>query len=183
MNGNGQGWQRHKNLHASYRAVPPAYRAKERRLLNPAGAANTILVVAEESDTRTFLSNLLRSEGFEPISTASMTDGLQRARAGRPNLIILDVMMPNKEGIRMYHYLKNDTALKAIPVIMLSAIDRETFFLYERFQSAQKGSGLPEPDAYLEKPPEADELIRLVRSLTRPGKKDAAAVAHEVTTP
>ncbi|MBI9086269.1 MAG: response regulator [Desulfobacterales bacterium] len=150
--------------------------------MNPVDATNTILVVAEESDTRIFLSNLLRSGGFTPVSATTMAQGLQRARAGRPNLIILDVMMPNKEGIRMYHHLKNDTALKAIPVIMLSAIDRETFFLYERFQSTQKRSGLPKPDAYLEKPPEADELIRLARSLTRPGEKDAAAVAHEVTT-
>lgn len=151
--------------------------------MHPAGAANAILVVAEESDTRIFLSNLLRTGGFSPVSATTMAQGLERARTGHPNLIILDVMMPNKEGIRMYHHLKNDNALKAIPVIILSAIDRETFFLYERFQSTQKGFGLPKPDAYLEKPPEADELIRLARSLTRPGKKDTPAIPREVTTP
>ena len=127
---------------------------------------NIILVVADESDTRIFLSNLLSSVGFQPVSAINMPEGLQTAKTSRPALIILDVMMADKEGIRMYHHLKNDEILKNIPVIMLSAIDRETFFLYEKFQSGQSGSGVPEPDAYLEKPPEADELLHLVQSLT-----------------
>ena len=125
-----------------------------------------ILVVADESDMRIFLSNLLSSVGFQPISATNMPEGLQTAKIRCPALIILDVMMAGKEGIRMYHHLKNDEILKNIPVIMLSAIDRETFFLYEKFQSGQSGSGVPEPDAYLEKPPEADELLHLVQSLT-----------------
>jgi two-component system phosphate regulon response regulator PhoB len=134
--------------------------------LDPAAINNIILVVADESDMRIFLSNLLSSVGFQPISAINMPEGLQTAKTSRPALIILDVMMADQEGIRMYHNLKNDEILKNIPVIMLSAIDRETFFLYERFQSGQYGSCLPEPDAYLEKPPEADELLDLVQSLT-----------------
>lgn len=126
---------------------------------------NIILVVADESDTRIFLSNLLSSVGFQPISAISMPEGLQTAKTRQPALIILDVMMTGKEGIRMYHHLKNDDTLKNIPVIMLSAIDRETFFQYEKFQSARGGSGVPEPDAYLEKPPEAEDLLYLVHRL------------------
>ena len=134
--------------------------------MGPAEKNNIILVVADESDMRIFLSNLLSSVGFHPVSAINMQEGLQTAKTNRPALIILDVMMADKEGIRMYHHLKNDEILKNIPVIMLSAIDRETFFLYEKFQSGQSGSGVPEPDAYLEKPPEADELLHLVQSLT-----------------
>jgi CheY-like chemotaxis protein len=132
--------------------------------VNPVSTANTILVVAEESDTRVFVSNLLNTEGFNPIGAAGMPEGLRLARSRRPALIILDVMMPNKEGIRIYHRIKNDPVLKTVPVIMLSAIDRETFYLYEKFQSTPLGPGVPEPDAYLEKPPEADDLIRLVHT-------------------
>lgn len=134
--------------------------------MDPAAIKNIILVVADESDMRIFLSNLLSSVGFQPISAINMPEGLQTAKTSRPALIILDVMMADQEGIRMYHHLKNDEILKDIPVIMLSAIDRETFFLYEKFQSSQCGSCVPEPDAYLEKPPEADELLDLVQSLT-----------------
>jgi hypothetical protein len=54
-----------------------------------------------------------------------------------------------------------------IPVIMLSAIDRKTFFLYKKFKSTPSGAGVPEPEAYLEKPPEAEELIGIVQMLTK----------------
>lgn len=135
---------------------------------------NIILVVADESDTRIFLSNLLGSVGFQPVSANNMPEGLQTAKTSQPALIILDVMMADKEGIRMYHHLKNDEVLKNIPVIMLSAIDRETFFLYEKFQSARGGSGVPEPDAYLEKPPEAEDLLYLVDRLIKNGRVSSA---------
>lgn len=124
-----------------------------------------ILVVADESDTRIFLSNLLGSIGFASICAGDMKEGLDIAKSKLPALIILDVMLANNEGIQMYCYLKSDKTLRCVPVIMLSAIDRETFFLYEKFKTLKKTRGLPEPEAYLEKPPEADDLLRLVRTL------------------
>jgi len=51
-------------------------------------------------------------------------------------------------------------------VIMVSTIDKKTFSFYQKFQSTPRDRGVPEPGAYLEKPLEAQELIRLVRSLT-----------------
>lgn len=133
--------------------------------MGTAAKVNNILVVADEPDTRIFLSNLLCSVGFKPISATNLPEGLRAAKTERPALIILDVMMAGKEGMRIYHHLKKDKILRNIPIIMLSTIDRETFFLYEKFQSSQSGPGVPEPDAYLEKPPEADELLKLVQSL------------------
>lgn len=150
--------------------------------MNPARSEKTILIVAEESDTRIFLSNLLTAGGFSPVGTDSMAGGLEKARALNPDLIVLDVMMANREGIRTYHHLKHDPSLKSIPVIMLSAIDRDTFFLYERFGALSRGAALAEPDAYLEKPPEAEELIRLVRSLAGGKKEKGAASVGVVKT-
>ena len=49
--------------------------------------------------------------------------------------------------------------------------DRDTFFLYEKFRPSQWTPGIPKPNAYLEKPPEADELIQLVKSLTAEGER------------
>ena len=125
-----------------------------------------ILVVADESDTRIFICNVLTNFGFEPIGAGSMVEGLEIALAKAPALIILDLMMAKKAGIQMYLHLKTDDILKHVPVIMLSAIDRDKFSLYNKFQSVQRGTGVPEPDAYLEKPPEADDLARQVRILT-----------------
>ena len=66
----------------------------------------------------------------------------------------------------MYRDLKQDQNLKNVPVIIVSAIDKKTFAFYQKFQIASKYKGVPEPGAYLEKPLEAEELIRLVHTLT-----------------
>jgi CheY-like chemotaxis protein len=75
-------------------------------------------------------------------------------------------MMPKEGGIRFYRQLKEDEDLKNVPVIMVSAIDKKTFSFYHKLQSMPQKKGVPEPGAYLEKPLEAEELIRIVHRLT-----------------
>jgi CheY-like chemotaxis protein len=151
-------------------------------VLLPDSTEHKILVVADESDCRVFLSNILNGAGFESIRADNTAKGLELAASEKPAVIILDVMMPDKEGIKMYHRLKNAQPLKEIPVIMLSAIDRDTFYLYEKFKSGRWEAGVPEPEGFLEKPPEADDLIRLVSRLMASGAKkaDAAALKKEL---
>jgi CheY-like chemotaxis protein len=124
-----------------------------------------ILIVEDELDLRIFLCNLLGNCGYHTIDAADRAEGLQKAKREKPALIILDVMIPKEDGIQMYREIKEDQDLKNIPVIMVSTIDRKTFSFYQKFQHASKGTGIPEPGAYLEKPLEAEELIKLVRSL------------------
>jgi len=94
-----------------------------------------ILIVEDEPDTRIFLTTLLESGGFDPISTGGSATGLRAALTVRPDLIILDIMLANERGIQIYRHLKNDQPLKGVPVIILSAIDPKTFFYYQRFQN------------------------------------------------
>ena len=133
--------------------------------MHPDSDERKILVVADESDTRIFICNLLTTFGCDPVGAANMVEGLEVALTQTPALIILDLMMADKAGIQMYLHLKNDEILKNVPVIVLSAIDRKTFSLYTKFKAIQKGAGVPEPDAYLEKPPEADDLMQQVHVL------------------
>jgi len=135
--------------------------------LYPNSERKKILVVSDASDTRIFLSNLLHAVQIEPVGAENRPKGLEMVKTWRPDLIILDVMMAGKEGIKFYYNLKNDRRFRHIPVIMLSAIDRATFFLYEKFQSSQFGTGVPEPEGYLEKPPEAEELLLLIDTLLK----------------
>lgn len=114
---------------------------------------------------RIFLVNLLTAAGYEASGIGNRIDGLNAARNLCPALIILDVMMPDDEGIHLYRNLKLDDLLKHIPVIMLSGIDRDLFFHYQTFQCHQNGQGLPRPEAYLEKPPEAGTLVNLIQNL------------------
>jgi len=115
---------------------------------------------------RIFLCNLLGNCGYEPIDARDKTEGMQKAKRENPALIILDVMMPKESGIILYRELKEDEDLKKVPVIMVSNIDRKTFLMYQKFQSTPRSREIPEPGAYLEKPLEAEELIKLVHTLT-----------------
>ena len=92
-----------------------------------------ILIIDDELDMRIFLCNLLGTCGYAPIDAGDRKEGLQKAREEKPDLIILDVMMPKEGGIQMYRDLKQDKDLKQVPVIMLSTIDRKTFLKYQRF--------------------------------------------------
>ena len=125
-----------------------------------------VLIVDDEIDMRIFISTLFATNGYKPFITRDGRSGLQKAREILPDLIVLDVMMPGEGGVKMYQGLKADLSLKAIPVIMLSAVARKTFNHYLKMLNVQSDGTLPSPDAYMEKPPDAQELIALANRLT-----------------
>lgn len=125
----------------------------------------TVLVVDDELDMRIFLSTLLETSGYRPVVTRDGGEGIARARSRPPDLVILDVMMPGEGGVVMYRQLRTDQALKSIPVIMLSAVAEKTFSHYLNMINASTDSPIPGPDAYVEKPPEAQELVATVARL------------------
>ena len=128
--------------------------------------AKRVLVVDDELDMRTFITTLLETSGYKPLSAVDGEQGLEIARQKRPSLIILDVMMPKESGINMYRELKNDPKLKSIPVIMVSALSKKTFLHSQKVLDEYKGEKIPEPAAYIEKPPEPEELLEAIeRSL------------------
>jgi CheY-like chemotaxis protein len=125
-----------------------------------------ILVVDDERDMRIFVSTVVETLGFESIAAKDGTEALEKARPNPPALIILDVMMPKiDDGIQTYREFRTDPSLVHIPIIMLSAIAQKTFLHSIRMLNPQKGPQLPEPEAYMEKPPDADELGRLISEL------------------
>ena len=127
--------------------------------------AKKVLIVDDELDMRTFITTLLETSGYKPVSAADGREGMERARAHKPSLIILDVMMPKESGINMYRELKVDPDLKDIPVIMLSALAKKTFFHSQKVLDEYKGEKIPEPEVYIEKPPEPDELLDAVNKV------------------
>ncbi|KPK29965.1 MAG: chemotaxis protein CheY [Nitrospira bacterium SG8_3] len=126
-------------------------------------AKKRVLVVDDELDMRTFVATLLETSGFKPLVAEDGIQGLEMARRDKPSLIILDIMMPRESGIAMYRSLKTDPALKDIPVIMLSALAKKTFLHSQGVLDAYKGEKIPEPAAYIEKPPEPDELLEAIQ--------------------
>ena len=129
---------------------------------------NKVLIVDDELDMRTYLSTLLESSGYEPMVATDGSEGICKAREIRPELIILDAMMSEESGIRMYQQLKTDNELKHIPVIMFSGIAKKTFFYSQNMLGVHWGKSVPEPEGYIEKPFEPEELFQLAKDLLAP---------------
>ncbi len=125
----------------------------------------TVLIVEDELDMRIFISTLLETSGYRPIMTRDGREGMIKARQVIPDLIILDVMMPGEGGVQMYRQLKTDDSLMNIPVILLSGVAKKTFAHYLKMLNTRIEGSIPEPSAYLEKPPEAEDLIKLTERL------------------
>lgn len=123
----------------------------------------TVLIVDDEMDMRLFLSTLLESNGYRPITRRDGKDGMTSVREDRPDLIILDIMMPGDGGVAMYSRLKNEAAYAAIPVIVLSAVSASSFRHFLAMLNARRARPVPEPVAYLEKPVDHDQLLQLVQ--------------------
>lgn len=125
----------------------------------------TILIVDDEIDMRLFLSTLVQTSGYQPVLARNGTEGLEKVKEQRPDLILLDIMMPKEGGVHMYGKLKMDEDLQKIPVVILSAVSHKTFFHYLKMLSIRMGGLVPEPDVYLEKPPEAEEVMAAIESI------------------
>ena len=125
-----------------------------------------ILVVDDERDMRIFVSTVVETLGFEAITAEDGMEAIEKVSSNPPALVILDVMMPKiDDGIQTYRQFRTDPRLSHIPIIMLSAIAEKTFLHSIRMLSPQQGPQLPEPEAYMEKPPDANELSRLISEL------------------
>jgi CheY-like chemotaxis protein len=125
-----------------------------------------ILVVDDEPDMRIFVSTVVETAGFKPMTAENGTQALDLARSEPPAVVILDVMMPHiKDGIQAYQQFRTDENLNRIPIIMLSALAQKTFFHTIKMLAPRNGSAIPEPEAYMEKPPDAEELIGFINEL------------------
>jgi twitching motility two-component system response regulator PilH len=124
---------------------------------------NKVLIIDDEDDARAFCSSVVVNSGYEPLMAMNGEEGIRKVKEEKPDLVILDIMMPKQSGIRMYRELKTDPQFRSIPVIVLSAIAKKTFL---RSQSALAEFGdapVPEPEAYIEKPAEPEEMEAMVK--------------------
>ncbi len=124
-----------------------------------------ILVVDDDPDVRMFNSTVVEESGHTPIEAANGEEGLKILKKEKPDLVILDVLMPKQSGIRLYRELKTSKAHKNIPVVMLSGIAKRTFLRSQKALTEFGGEEVPEPEVYLEKPVEAEELAETIQRL------------------
>lgn len=124
-----------------------------------------VLIVDDELSLRIFLRTLFQTGGHEAVVARNGQEGMLRARERRPDLIVLDVMMPGGGGLEMYRALRKDDGLAGVPVIMLSGVRGATFAHALAMYGLAEGD-VPPPTAYMEKPPLPDELLALAERCT-----------------
>ncbi len=120
-----------------------------------------ILVVDDELDALELIEFNLKAAGYEVVTAADGNEGLQKARTVLPGLILLDVMLPEIDGMEVCKILKRDPATAAIPIIMLTAKGAEI----DRVLGLELGA-----DDYVTKPFSPRELVLRVKGLLRRGR-------------
>ena len=125
--------------------------------------AKKILIVDEEPDVREFVRAALEDEGYQFLLAVDGKDGFEKARADRPDLIVMDVQMPRKNGLSALYDLRRDPATKSIPVVIFTGIAEKTGVRFSA-DSVEEYMG-ERPDAFLDKPADPSELRDAVRRL------------------
>jgi DNA-binding response OmpR family regulator len=122
-----------------------------------------ILIVEDEAPMRTALADCLESEGYRVLTAADGQAGLERAMQEKPDLVLLDIMMPRLDGYAVCAELRRVSS--PVRILMLTAKGQ----IEDRVRGLDAGS-----DDYLVKPFSMDELLARVRALLRRSKKQAA---------
>lgn len=124
-----------------------------------------VLVVDDDPDVRMFNATVVEECGHTPIEATNGEEGLKLAKSEKPDLVILDVLMPRQSGIRLYRELKTDSTFKDLQIIMLSGIAKRTFLRSQKALTEFGDEAVPEPEVYLEKPVEPEELAEEINKL------------------
>lgn len=115
-----------------------------------------ILVVDDDPDLVESVKMMLKDKSYEVITAYDGIEGLQKAKEYSPDLIILDVMMPNKDGYAVCHELKSDPRYSRIPILLLTAVVSE---MSKTTYTHRMGMEV-EADDYIDKPVEPSELVK-----------------------
>ena len=124
-----------------------------------------VLVVDDDPDVRLFNVTVVEESGYEPIEASNGEEGLEKVKEQKPDLVILDVLMPKQSGIRLYRELKTSRTLKDTKIILLSGIAKKTFLRSQKALTAFGDKEVPEPEIYLEKPVEHEELAEAINKM------------------
>ncbi len=130
-----------------------------------------ILIVDDEKDIVKLLEYNLKKEGFRTITAYDGNEALEKAGREHPDLILLDVMLPEVDGLEVCKQIKKNPATRAVPVIMLTARSQET----DKVIGLELGA-----DDYVTKPFGVRELLARVKALLRRTHETDATAAEVI---
>jgi len=125
--------------------------------------ARLAIIIDDEPDVATYLAIVLRDHGWEAMTANSAADGLRLAEEHVPDVVLLDVMMPERGGMSTLVALRKHPVLKDVPVVLVTGIQSH---LTEDFEAYLKRFKHFHPDGYLEKPVEPAVLVETLDKVT-----------------
>lgn len=118
----------------------------------------TILVVDDEQDLLDLIEYNLRQEGYNVLKAENGKDGIQMAKEHMPDLVLLDIMMPQMDGIEVCDRMREDSTLSHIPIIFLTARSDEK----TEIEGLNKGA-----DDFITKPISTTKLVSRIKAVLR----------------
>jgi len=119
----------------------------------------TVLVVDDEPDARDFLTTVLEDNGYAVVLANDGTEAIAVLEDSPPDLVTLDITMPEKSGVAVYRKLKEDEGLQDIPVIIITGISDD----FKQFISSRRQ--VPPPEGYISKPVDHADFLKMVNGL------------------
>lgn len=120
--------------------------------------AKTVLIIEDEQEIRDLLAHYLRKEGFLPLVAPDGETGLALVRSERPDMILLDIMLPKMDGLELLRIVRTDPAVARTPLLMLTAKGDET----DRVVGLELGA-----DDYIPKPFSPREVVARIKAIFR----------------
>jgi two-component system OmpR family response regulator len=113
-----------------------------------------VLVVEDDPEINELVGAYVQIAGFEYLSALNGQEAVEKARLNQPALIVLDIMLPDFDGFEVARRLKSETITRSIPIVMLTALDRDEY--------RQRGKSAGAVD-YLTKPFDPERLLEAIR--------------------
>ncbi len=126
-----------------------------------------IMIIDDEPDIRTYLMTALEDEGYDTCTVDEEKPVETEIRLNKPDLIILDIMMPKRSGISIYKELRSVDEFKNIPIVLLSGMSPAKDFIPEGFRGLVDDESISVPDGFLEKPVQLPVLLHLVEKIRK----------------
>ena len=120
-----------------------------------------ILIIDDEEDVLTYLSVFFADNGFSVLEARNGKEGVEKAFSEKPDIITLDVSMPEESGVKALRELQENKITKETPVIIVTGVASD----FKRFIETRKQ--VHPPEGYFEKPVDRDELLKKVKELLK----------------
>ncbi len=120
----------------------------------------TILIIEDEKDLRFFLKTALSQEGYEVKEAFDAEEGFEKLKEKKPDLILLDILLPGKSGFDFLTQIKADPNFESIPVLILSN--------YGRQEDIEKGLKLGAVDYLIKANFTLEEIVQKVKKILKP---------------